>query len=110
MSPAYQMIADAFAIRDHNAVVHYLAEHPALIPILPEAECEIHRRFPDAPLDIAIVEDYECGEYRQLFIHVHTTLEAREALELMEKFDVEWFLDADTRCDHSFNVDLRFDN
>ena len=82
---------------DEDEVTARLEEHPFLVPLLLEARGRLSAHFgPEAPVRIDLAFD-PTGEDRSLFARVVTDLPPREALDRLNAFAEEWWLDAGSR-------------
>jgi len=72
----------------------FLLEHDELIPYLLEADKHIKRVFGENIVDVCLEHASDPEEdYEGLFVIVKTNLSSEESLDLLDKFDEEWFLD-----------------
>lgn len=76
----------------------FLRAHDELIPYLLEADKHIKRVFGENIVDVCLeyASDPE-EDYEGLFVIVKTNLSSEESLDLLDKFDEEWFLDEVSR-------------
>ena len=102
------LILERFTVLRTNTLFAYLVGHQNILPYLLQAADELDKRFGDSELQLALVDDPEAYSSQELFIYVRITLSVEEALVKLDAFDVEWFLEADERANHGFNVNLRF--
>ncbi len=72
----------------------FLLAHDELIPYLLESDKHLKRVFGENIVDVCLecVSDPE-EDYEGLFVTVKTNLSPEESLDLLDKFDDEWFLD-----------------
>ena len=83
-----------YTIENPFAVKSFLAAHPNLKDYLFETHEQIERFFGDSALEISLKHDSDPEEdYEGLFVIVKTHLSSEEALDFLDKFDFEWFLD-----------------
>ena len=93
-TPALDRVRAAYEFSDEDEVTARLEEYPFLIPLLEEARGYLAKHFgPDAPVRIDPASDIT-GEDRSLFARVATDLPPRQALDRLNDFDEEWWLDA----------------
>ena len=72
----------------------FLLAHGELIPYLFEIDKQIKRVFGESIVDVCLEHASDPEEdYEGLFVIVKTHLSPEEALDLLDKFDDEWFLD-----------------
>jgi len=83
-----------YTIENPFEVKSFLAAHPNLKDYLFETREQIERFFGDSALEICLKHDSDPEEdYEGLFVIIKTHLSSEEALDLLDKFDDEWFLD-----------------
>jgi hypothetical protein len=83
-----------YTIENPFEVKSFLAAHPNLKDYLFETHEQIERFFGNSALEICLKHDSDPEEdYEGLFVIVETHLSPEEALDLLDKFDDEWFLD-----------------
>jgi hypothetical protein len=54
---------------------------------------KIEEHFPDCPVRIEATRDPE-GKHRQVFLYVGVRVSAEKALDMLHRFDHDWWLDA----------------
>lgn len=83
------MMEESYYTENADEVWEYLYEHPHLLGILAEARPVIARHFPDARVVLEV--DRDDGE--QLIAHICTNQPVEMALQRLDAFDEEWWLD-----------------
>ncbi len=77
-----------------SLVISFIREHPYLIEILFEAHRQIKRVFQEHVVEVCLEYDRDPEEdFEGLFVIVNTNLSPEQSLDLLDKFDEEWFLD-----------------
>lgn len=72
----------------------FLLAHDELIPYLFEIDKQIKRVFGESIVDVCLEHASDPEEdYEGLFVIVKTNLSSEESLDLLDKFDFEWFLE-----------------
>ncbi len=98
-----------YSFTDYQEVAAYLKKHRFLIPILTEAYPVIQRYFgPDAPVRIEVSTDPEEG-YQELVAWIQTHLPPEKAVDALDRFDWEWWLNVslDAKGKLCFDVGYR---
>jgi hypothetical protein len=72
-------------------VLRFLEQHSALIYYLFEVFHEIDKYFPDAPIELSILEEYG-GIPEKLEVGIITIMPPEKALEILNKFRNDWYL------------------
>jgi hypothetical protein len=94
VDPANLQLSDRYAYRDREEVLGFLAEHPHLVANLREADPEIAKRFGEqTKVTLSVTHDWDGFEGDSLFGSIGTTLGSREALDLLHRFDIEWWFE-----------------
>ena len=105
----FVLLEQAYGFRRRDEVISFLKTCPFLVPLLLEAYGKIAEYFgpyPDVVLEV--VSDQEAANDRELFILVRTNLAPGEALNRLERFDQEWWLDASDRARCMLNIDVEY--
>ncbi|MCX7707648.1 MAG: hypothetical protein N2204_06550 [Anaerolineae bacterium] len=98
-----------YGFRGEAEAVRFLRMHPALIDLLLEALPHVERYFgPHPEVVLEVVVDPEASDSEELFANIRTSLPVEEALECLNQFDEEWFLDQLARTEGRFNFNLEF--
>jgi hypothetical protein len=85
---------------DWPAVTAFLAGYPELRPVLTELPAAVERYFaPDQDLSLAVMTDPDDGS-RQLVATILTPFWPHEALQRLDHFDKQWWLDQAGRYGH----------
>ena len=95
---------------DQSGIVKdYILKNPNLAGLLLEAYSELSRFFGSNPtVKLAVTIDPEEG-FRELFAYVKTTAPVGEAIDKLDAFDAEWFLDNLYRAENKLNFNLEFE-
>ena len=92
-SQAHLDLGERCTFRDQDRVLAYLAAHPHLVDILREADSEIARRFGEhTKVTLAVEDDVDQIGVETLWGSIRTKLRSREALDVLHRFDVEWWI------------------
>ncbi len=101
-------IVKVYSISNPKEVFRFLQEHPSLPEVVWEAAHVLRYIFGlDTPLELKLLRDPETGE-EELFAFVHVDAPVEEALQKLDVFDDEWFLDKQGIVNGRFNVDVVF--
>ena len=85
-------------------VVRFLESHFSLIIYLFEAFHEIDKYFPNAPIELSILESFEDMEER-LSVEIIVIIPPEEAVEILNKFRNGWYLN---HYDSLVNIDVNW--
>ena len=85
-------------------VVRFLESHFSLIAYLFEAFHEIDKYFPNAPIELSILESFEDMEER-LSVEIIVIIPPEEAVEILNKFRNGWYLN---HYDSLVNIDVNW--
>lgn len=100
-------LEDLYTFRNSVAVRHFLLCHPHLIDLLFEAYPHLARCFgPNPQVALEVVQDPEVADWTQLVAYILTSLPVNQALDRLDRFDDEWFLDQVDQVDDLFNFNL----
>ncbi len=99
----WNALRNQFEIRDEAGVRRYLSRYPFLPTLILEAKAQVERIFgPQTWPALKITFDPSDGS-TQLYITVPTRLDVKSCLELFDKLDQEWWLEASERADFRMN-------
>jgi hypothetical protein len=111
----FQFPADAeggttiMAVHEPPTQVHaFLAEHPFLIPLLPEIRGKLRDYFPGSPVSLTIVRDPDETDRLQLVVAVATDLPPADAINRLGEFDRDWWLGNLDRSQGKVCVDFEY--
>ena len=103
-----QRLAAGFMLREAEEVFAYLNDHSPLVPLLWVARDKAHQYFPEhTPLALHLAEYPDDGS-RELFLLIQTAQSPEAALSQLDRFDQEWWLDAQDRAAGKLNVKLEY--
>ncbi|HID61453.1 MAG TPA: hypothetical protein EYP49_01715 [Anaerolineae bacterium] len=103
-----QLLERLYTFRRRVEVLGFLEKYPFLAPLLLEAYDRIRIYFPDSPLFLEVVTEPEANDDYQLVVSVAIVLDPDEALESLEQFDEDWWLDALDRAQGMLCIDVEF--
>jgi hypothetical protein len=91
-----EKLLELYAIAHPDSVASFLEDFPHLEPILTDAHEHLMKHFGMSveALELSFEADEEADE-EYLFVLVRSSLEPREALKIMDKFDDDWWLDVE---------------
>lgn len=90
---AIQLLERLYTFRQRAEVLWFLERYPFLAPLLLEAYEEIGYYFPCTQVFLEVVADPEAIDDYQLVISIATNLAPDEAVNRLERFDEDWWLD-----------------
>ena len=85
-------------------VVRFLESHFSLITYLFEAFHEINKYFPNAPIELSVLQSFEDIEER-LSVEIMVIIPPEEALKILDKFRNGWYLN---HYDSLVNIDVNW--
>ncbi len=104
-----QMLEQLYVFRKRMEVLRFLDVHPFLVPLLLEAYAKIGKYFePYHQVFLEVISDPEATNDRQLFAFIGTRLSPDEALDSLECFDEEWWLDSLDEAQGKLCIDVEF--
>ncbi|MFB2936425.1 hypothetical protein ACE1B6_14335 [Aerosakkonemataceae cyanobacterium BLCC-F154] len=72
--------------------MHFLEKHPFLISRLLSIPDNIRNYISDFQLSLEVLADPEINDYLQLFISIYTQVDLKEAIDKLDQFEEEWWL------------------
>jgi|SRR5690348_15075059 hypothetical protein len=102
-------LEDHYTFRDRPTVLRFLRKHPFLVPLLREGADQVQRYFPDTPLLLEFYRDAEESGLNHLVVHIVTDRSLDQALEQLDRFGEDWWLNVITEAQMKldFDVELR---
>lgn len=89
-----QWLERLYTFRQREEVLWFLERYPFLVSLLLEAYDRIGAYFPYSQVFLQVVTDPEATDDDQVVVFIATALDPDEAVESLERFDDEWWLDA----------------
>lgn len=104
-----QTLEQLYILKNPDVVLAYLETEPFLVPLLIEVRQQIRRYFADssAVLEVFDYQDDTIAE-RQLYLSIMTQLPVDEALDRLNQFDTNWWLDKARRTQRKVSIDVDF--
>ena len=96
---------DYYVRTDKARVDEFLKRHPGLDNLLLEAYEQIHAYFPESRNLLEVITDPELG-YQQLLVTVMTPCDIDEAMNRLDTFRDDWWLDNLWRADEKLLIDV----
>lgn len=81
-----------YTFRGKTKILQFLAKYPFLISTLLSVPDNIRTYISDSQLSLELVADPEITDYLQLFILIYTQLDLDEAIDKLDKFEDDWWL------------------
>lgn len=97
-----------YQLRNSDEVFQFLQENPHLIELLLEAYSKIGHHFPGSPIFLEVAFDPEVGDRGELVASIATKLKPKEAIEKLNQFDDDWWLDASDVSGGKLSIGLEF--
>lgn len=86
---------EGVTFRNKDSITAFLDQYPEITTKLFEARENILKFFPNHSFALEVMADPENEDDPQLILYIQTTLSPDEAIERLDKFDDEWWLDVD---------------
>lgn len=104
-----RLLSWLYEFHDFHTVVPFLRQNPILVPLLLEMYGQICLRFgSENRLALENFTDPEAGSDHGLVVLVRTRLTPERAREMIDDFDMEWWLDALPRAQHKLTVVVEY--
>jgi len=104
-----RLLERLYIFRETQEVSRFLEDNPFLVLLLLEAYGQIDRYFGPYPrVFLEVVTDPEAPEDRELFALIYTGLTPDEALDRLDHFDRDWWLDASHTAQGKLCIDVEF--
>jgi hypothetical protein len=93
---------------DLSDVEQFLDKHKDIANLVLEAYTKVRDFFTSETLLLELISDISIEGGEELFVYIQTYLSVEEAVEKINDFDEQWFLDQLSRTKGLFNFNLRF--
>lgn len=98
-----------YTFRNQEEVLKFLQEHPFLVELLLEAYSHIKEHFGfRTPVFLEVVHDPEIINDSQLVAFIQTDLDPIRALEKLDRFDKDWWVEASRRGEGKLCIHLEY--
>jgi hypothetical protein len=102
-------IEQLYSLPDANRIREFIIAHQQLADLLIEAYPLIEKHFGlGTEVVLEVFVDPEEEDFVELFGNIRTSLSPEAALEQLDKFDEEWFLDQIEKTDGKLNFNIEF--
>lgn len=101
-------LEQVYTLRERAEVMPFLERYPFLTSLLLEAYSKVKEYFPDSQAFLEIVGDPEETDDDQLVLFIATNSDPDEALERLDQFDENWWLDALDRAQGKLGISVEF--
>ena len=78
-------------------VAQFMTNNPSAVPLLVEARQQIQRHFGSCAVTLDVATDPDGDDDPRLVVGIRVSLDPKLALETLDKFDLDWWLDASLR-------------
>ncbi len=96
---------DYYVLVDEERVDDFLKTHPGLDKLLLDAYEQIHAYFPESRNLLEVITDPELG-YQQLLVTIMTHCDINEAMNRLDSFRNDWWLDNLRRAEEKLLIDV----
>ena len=104
-----QTLEQQYIFKDRDEVIGFLDNHPFLVSLLLQAYNKIEKYFPEYPqVILEVVTDPEVPDDSQLVASIKTNLSPDKALERLDSFDSEWWLQSMDRARGELCISVEF--
>lgn len=104
-----RLVERLYTLRRHAKVSQFLEKFPFLVTLLVEAYSKFGNYFGPYPrVFLEVVTDPEALDDHELFALIYTSLTPDEALDRLDWFDREWWLDASHKAQGKICIDVEF--
>lgn len=98
-----------YNISNIDDVKKFIEKHTFLIALLAQIPERVSNFFGSVQgLDLRLILDTEFKGSSELSIRILTNLRAKDAMDILDKFDEEWWLDNITQAENLINISLEF--
>jgi hypothetical protein len=106
----FSSIKKAYTISNSQlmSIERFLDKHKDIADLVLEAHAKIRDFFTSETLLLELISDINIEGGEELFVYIQTYLSVEEAVEKINDFDEQWFLDQLNRTKGLFNFNLRF--
>lgn len=106
----FSSIKKAYTISNSQlmSIERFLDKHKDIADLVLEAHAKIRDFFTSETLLLELISDISIEGGEELFVYIQTYLSVEEAVEKINDFDEQWFLDQLSRTKGLFNFNLRF--
>lgn len=106
----FALLASLYTSDDADKVRAWLSAYPDAVEALIDAYPVINNIFGEHLLrvELEVVKDRDANGSPELFACIHTDQDAHEALQSLDRFDDEWFLEHSEVADGKLNFNLYF--
>ena len=104
----WDMIENQFNMSNRDTISEFLVDRTFLAQLLLELPEKIPVCFPDSQLSLEIWNDPEIEDNAKLLALIRTKLDPEEALDVMESFDREWWIENRPRTQGELVIDVEF--
>ena len=106
---ALRSLGQLYTFRRPKEVSQFVDTHPFLVSLLVEAHGKIAQHFGPSPeVILEVVTDPEASGDRELVAFIRTNLPPEEALDQLERFDEDWWLEASHNAQGNLCIHLEF--
>ncbi len=103
-----EMLEPLYAFRERASVFRFIEKYPFLSLLLREAYDKLRNYFPHSHLFLEVVTDPESINGGQLAIFIATQFASDKAIDRLDQFDADWWLDALDRAQGKLCIDVEF--
>lgn len=99
---------DIFKFKNREDINMFLGNNPGIKPFLIKISENVFNFFPNHSLSLEFIPDYDSDIQPQLAVMIETRLSVDEALNKLDDFDENWWLDIDSSDKEKVFVALEY--
>ena len=104
-----KVLEKLYIFRRRTEVLRLLDQNPFLAPLLLEAAEKTTHFFPASQLSLEVISDFEMDGSSQLLASITTCLTVDAALEKLDEFDADWWLEVAEQAKGKLCIDVEFE-
>jgi len=104
-----RVLEQLYIFRRRTEVLGLLNRNPFLAPLLLEASEKAKHFFPGSQLSLEVVSDFETDDSSQLLASITTHLPVDTALDKLNEFDANWWLETAGLANGKLCIDVEFE-
>ena len=104
---AFYRLNKEYIFRNFEHTKEYISDYQFLIPTLLDCPVNIKKYFSNEKLFLEVITDPMDNE-ETLALYISTTLDAEKAVEKLETFDDEWWLEFSSKTFGKLVIDVEF--
>jgi len=104
-----KVLEQLYIFKRRTEVLRFLDRNPFLAPLLLEASEKATHFFPASQLSLEVISDFEMDDSSQLLASITTHLPVDTALDKLNEFDANWWLEVAGQASGKLCIDVEFE-